>query len=193
MEEVREALQKITNQEQANEFVATYSGLTTELFELNSRVDTTELDRKLIKLGVGNVMEFGSEDRQKNFFFKVLEVGKVNAFRVQYIFWDGNKLSSYEVDSLRSVVLRRVRKGEAFDKLAKLYSMDGNGANGGDLGWFDEGMMVKEFEDEVKKKNKGDIFPVDVASEKWYYVVRKSHDARVDTKVMVFYVEMVRE
>jgi parvulin-like peptidyl-prolyl isomerase len=193
IDQVRESLQKINTQAEANEFVATYSGITAELFELNSGIDTTELDKKLIALGVGKIMEYGSADRQKNFFYKILEVSNAPSFRVQYIFLDGKELSAFEIDSTRSVILRRLRKGETFEKLAKLYSMDANGAKGGDLGWFSEGMMVKEFEDEIKKKNKGDVFTVDVASEKWYYVVRKSYDSRIDTKALIFYVEMSRD
>ena len=40
--------------------------------------------------------------------------------------------------------------GAKFDELAKANSTDtGSGANGGDLGWFGLGMMVKPFEDAV--------------------------------------------
>lgn len=39
--------------------------------------------------------------------------------------------------------------GADFAELAKQHSSDGAAANGGDLGWFSEGMMVKPFEDAV--------------------------------------------
>jgi peptidyl-prolyl cis-trans isomerase D len=47
-------------------------------------------------------------------------------------------------DSLKGVI----EKGGDFAALARLYSTDtGSALNGGDLGWFQRGMMVKPFED----------------------------------------------
>jgi len=47
-------------------------------------------------------------------------------------------------DSLKNVI----DKGGDFAALARLYSTDtGSAANGGDLGWFGRGMMVKPFEE----------------------------------------------
>jgi peptidyl-prolyl cis-trans isomerase C len=40
----------------------------------------------------------------------------------------------------------RVKKGEAFEEVAKQVSQDGTASNGGDLGFFGQGQMVPEFE-----------------------------------------------
>jgi len=45
------------------------------------------------------------------------------------------------------VLLKRLSKGEDFEKLAKEKSTDGSASLGGDLGYFTKGQMVKPFED----------------------------------------------
>lgn len=44
-------------------------------------------------------------------------------------------------------VLEELKGGKTFEELAKKYSSCPSGANGGDLGFFGKGQMVKEFED----------------------------------------------
>lgn len=44
-------------------------------------------------------------------------------------------------------VAARVKAGEDFAELAKQFSVDASAANGGDLGWFRRGAMVKPFEE----------------------------------------------
>jgi peptidyl-prolyl cis-trans isomerase C len=46
-------------------------------------------------------------------------------------------------------LLAEIDGGKAFADLAKANSKDGSAANGGDLGWFGLGAMVKPFEDAV--------------------------------------------
>ncbi|MBI3560720.1 MAG: SurA N-terminal domain-containing protein [Gammaproteobacteria bacterium] len=52
----------------------------------------------------------------------------------------------------------RARNGESFAKLAEEFSQDpGSAKNGGDLGFFGRGAMVKAFEDAVYKLKPGEI------------------------------------
>jgi len=54
-------------------------------------------------------------------------------------------------------VLKRLREGEDFQKLAKQFSDDPSGAVGGDLGWFRRGDMMEEFEKAAFALAKGQI------------------------------------
>ncbi|AGT30991.1 foldase PrsA [Geobacillus genomosp. 3] len=55
-------------------------------------------------------------------------------------------------------VKAKLDKGEDFAKLAKEYSQDpGSASNGGDLGWFGPGKMVKEFEDAAYQLKVGEV------------------------------------
>ncbi len=51
-----------------------------------------------------------------------------------------------EAKALAEAALARVKKGEAFEKVAKEKSEDSSAANGGSLGCFGRGQMVPEFE-----------------------------------------------
>jgi peptidyl-prolyl cis-trans isomerase D len=46
-------------------------------------------------------------------------------------------------------VLARIKKGESFEEMARIYGTDGTASQGGDLGWFGENKMVKPFQDAV--------------------------------------------
>lgn len=54
-------------------------------------------------------------------------------------------------------VLGEIRRGADFGEKAAQYGTDGTASRGGDLGWFSEGQMVKEFNDYVAKGKKGDM------------------------------------
>lgn len=62
-------------------------------------------------------------------------------------------------------------KNEAFAEAAKKFSLDGNGKQGGLLGWFPDGQMVKEFMDAVKKMKKGDMSKAPVKTQFGYHVI----------------------
>jgi peptidyl-prolyl cis-trans isomerase D len=66
-----------------------------------------------------------------------------------------------DADSVKNEILKiynRVIGGEDFAEVAKEVSQDNSAANGGDLGWFGKGRMVKPFEEAAfKLKNIGDI------------------------------------
>jgi len=60
---------------------------------------------------------------------------------------------SYEIDDLQ----KKLAEGASFEKLAADFSMCPSGQQGGDLGTFSKGMMVKPFEEAVLALNEGEV------------------------------------
>ncbi|HJJ34061.1 MULTISPECIES: peptidylprolyl isomerase [Methanocorpusculum] len=54
-------------------------------------------------------------------------------------------------------IMQKIKAGDDFAKLAKLYSQCPSGNAGGDLGYFGKGQMVKPFEEACFKANAGDV------------------------------------
>lgn len=67
------------------------------------------------------------------------ESGIITSVKASHILVD----SKQEADSIKL----KLNNGESFEALAKKYSKCPSGQNGGDLGYFERGQMVKEFED----------------------------------------------
>ncbi|RZK55259.1 MAG: peptidylprolyl isomerase [Pedobacter sp.] len=74
-------------------------------------------------------------------------------------------------DKLDAIRLR-IKSGEDFGFLAKTYSEDpGSASEGGDLGFFDRGMMVKEFTAWAFKLKAGEMSPV-FETENGYHILQ---------------------
>ena len=70
---------------------------------------------------------------------------------------DASKEEEKKVREKASPVLEKARKGEDFIALAKEYSEGPTAKEGGDLGYFSQGQMVKPFEEVAFKMKKGEI------------------------------------
>jgi parvulin-like peptidyl-prolyl isomerase len=69
-------------------------------------------------------------------------------------------------------ILRRVRAGEDFAKLANEFTEDPSGrGRGGDLGWFGRGAMVKPFEDAAFALKPGEVSGI-VESQFGYHIIK---------------------
>lgn len=77
--------------------------------------------------------------------------------RASHILFELHEQGFAEVVAKAEVVRQLALNGESFDELARQYSESDSGANGGDLGYFSRGQMVREFEEAAFDLEVGDI------------------------------------
>jgi hypothetical protein len=159
---------KIRTVAQAEKFIKKHPNAGIELLTINSGIDTSDIILPLYNKTIGFKFHIDNDS------YKILKIDSILSWRVSYIFFDGNQLSAKQVDSLRKEVILQYKAGASFFDLVQQFNMDANIS--GDTKWFAEGVMVKEFEDAVKRNKKGDIFTVDIPDNNWYHVVLKTFD-----------------
>ena len=105
-----------------------------------------------------------SEEKIQNFYTKYLENFKTfKEFNASHI------LVKEEDEALQ--IIEKLKIKSEFSKLAKSYSIGPSKKNGGNLGWFRSGQMVKEFEEAVLKLNKGKITKKPVKTKFGYHII----------------------
>ncbi|MCF8532074.1 MAG: peptidylprolyl isomerase [Reyranella sp.] len=91
-------------------------------------------------------------------------------------------------------LIAEIKKGAAFDKLAKEKSTDkASGAEGGDLGWFKKSDMVKEFADAAFALKKGDMTDEPVKTQFGYHVIKIEDRRKAPPPAFEELVEQLRE
>jgi len=110
----------------------------------NARVSEAEVDAALARAQQqGVAIPEGEAPRQ---------------YRAQHILIKAEKENAVAAaETVINKIRAQAEKGRDFGELARQYSQDGNAAQGGDLGWFGDGMMVPEFESAVQKLKKGQV------------------------------------
>src|ERR1700743_280733 len=83
---VRDQLDKITTNEQAQAYIAAHAALKPALLNLSSKKDSTLIDKRLLKQNKGDVFSVGYVT------YKVLEANEKVVYRASYIFLDGSSL-----------------------------------------------------------------------------------------------------
>ena len=68
-------------------------------------------------------------------------------------------------------IIKKIKDKSQFSKFAKTYSIGPTKQNGGNLGWFGSGQMVKEFEKATFKLKKGMITKKPVKTQFGYHII----------------------
>lgn len=69
-------------------------------------------------------------------------------------------------------ILSQIKKGASFEEMARVHGTDGTAPNGGDLGFFGPGRMVKKFEDAVFNAKGPGLLPTPVETEFGYHLIK---------------------
>ncbi|TAJ34947.1 MAG: peptidylprolyl isomerase [Reyranella sp.] len=91
-------------------------------------------------------------------------------------------------------LIAELKKGAAFDKLAKDKSTDkASGAEGGDLGWFKKSDMVKEFADAAFDLKKGELSEAPIKTQFGYHVIKVDDRRTAPPPALEELAEQIRE
>jgi PPIC-type PPIASE domain len=177
-----QTLDNIKTLDDVEEFIRSNRSADAKIIYLNSDIDTLDFQKVMFKKNPGDIL------RIDDYLYKIISDTIINSYRASYIYLDGLKLSFTSIDSIRDLIITKYNSGLPFATLFNEYNMDGS-QNDGDLDWFDEGMMVKEFERAIKEHKKNDIFKVDVPSNNWFYVVKKTYDDKMTKSIILIKVK----
>ena len=114
------------------------------------------------------------------FLVQLLAKSTNQFYHIGQIFIDTSVFRYRIADSLGSLILQRIKEGKAtFEQEAQSYSMGGEAATQGDLGWIARGMLQMTIEHEILVHKKGDVFMI--WSRKGLHIIKKLDDPRQDT------------
>ena len=180
-----EELQILETPEQVEHYLELKKSKKNKLITFNEENHKTIFAKELFKLSVGGTKV--NENEFEKTFYKVVGKSRNTYHRVSYIYIDGAKYSVNAIDELRDNVIAKYKNGTPFDFLAKQYSMDKNANKGGDTGWFQQGEMHPDFEENVISEDHSlnDIFNISIPFENSFYVVLKTHDAKEISEIEV--------
>lgn len=117
---------------------------------------------------------------EKKYLVQILAKLPNTFTRVGQVFIDTSIFSRRIADSLANSIVDRVKSGAAsFEDMAQTYSMGGEGATKGDLGWIARGSIIPEIGKEIAKRKKGEVFKV--WTKAGVHVIKKLSDPKEDT------------
>ena len=111
-------------------------------------------------------------DSEINSYYNDEYAGAISA---KHILISTNDRSEEEAEKEAKEIIKRLNKGEDFSEIAKEKSEDpGSKENGGDLGFFGKGEMVKEFEDAAYGLKVNEYTKEPVKTSYGYHIILKT-------------------
>ncbi|MEC8221575.1 MAG: SurA N-terminal domain-containing protein [Bacteroidota bacterium] len=155
---------------------STYAVINSDSFNPYIKFNPDELPTDLVGKDVG----FITEPKYENGSISIKKLSKIDQdaqekARAKHIllrFDDSNK-STVRTEANR--ILNLLRSGSDFEETARTYSQDGSASNGGDLGWFTDGMMVKPFQDAVFSRRRSGLIPRIIETDFGFHIINVTY------------------
>jgi len=185
--EIQQVLARLRQQfasDQEFEDALTQDNSSVEKLRQNIKLDlqlqkllTTEVKKRITPVSQQEALEYYKANLQ---YFK--EPEKVH---VRHIFFKVDKNATptkrTKVRKKAEQVLQLARSGEDFAELAQKYSEDPSASNGGDLGFFARGDMVKPFDETVFQLEVGEISDL-VETSHGYHIIKLEEKKKAGTQ-----------
>jgi len=157
-------LEQIVNEESLilaaqKEGISTSEAFQTELEEQKREL----IINRILDIKVNTVIQVTDQEVQQFFGKNESQFAELETRKARHIL--------VEDEATAGKLLRQIRNGANFEKLAKNNSTDPTAQNGGDLGFFRRGQLVKPFEDVAFKLKKGQVSNV-VKTQYGYHIVK---------------------
>ena len=139
--------------------------------------DKLDQEKKIVDLLKKNKDEIMAKYWLKNFLLNNISEKKIQDFYSKYLenfktFKEYNASHILVKDEDEALeIIKKLKNKSEFSKLAKSYSIGPSKQNGGDLGWFRSGQMVKEFDEAILKLKKGAITKLPVKTQFGYHII----------------------
>lgn len=162
----------------------TFNQILTQYFGVNSEEELEEVLRLEYKRNkaVEDYIAENLSDKEIENYYKDEIYGEVKASHILIIpsaseDATDDEIEEAEAEALKTAkeVIKKLKKGEDFSKLAKKYSQDtATATNGGNLGYFDLDEMVDEFSAAVKELDIDEYTKEPVKTSYGYHIIIKT-------------------
>ncbi|WP_299781670.1 peptidylprolyl isomerase [uncultured Formosa sp.] len=180
-------LENITSEEQAKAFIKAHKKLKGKFFVFNKEKHNTTLAKELFDTSIGYSKVYENEYSKTT--YKIIDKTETIYYRASYIFINSDNLNESDLKRLKQTIYSKYNQGMDFASLIKRYSMDANASRGGDTGWFIDGKMPVEVEDELIRNNKNHylnkLFTVDIPEKNWHYIILKTEEPKPIEEIKV--------
>jgi PPIC-type PPIASE domain len=164
-------------------------GYAKQILKKRFKIDTIIVSKTKNFDGIADSLAYTGKERKVygpygpangRFLVQLLAKSTNQFYHIGQIFIDTSVFRYRIADSLGNLILQRIKEGKAtFEQEAQSYSMGGEAATKGDLGWIARGMLLMTIEHEILVHKKGDVFMV--WSRKGLHIIKKIDDPKQDT------------